>query len=259
MRKTKTGTFLKQKSYVIAAVIMLAAVFGMTGIYYSQQSKEQEEQLAKEQQEKVQQAKAEDEARAKAAEEAAREKALQQAEEETQNQKTEAVSGIIPPKQQEPQEAAEMESQTEGAPQVQELHFDAAQDLGWPLQGNVIMNYSMDQTVYFATLDQYKYNPAVVIQADVNTPVNSVAQGQITALDTNEETGVTMTVDLGDNYSAVYGQLKDVSLNAGDYVEAGQVLGYVGEPTKYYSLEGTNLYFQLLKDGEPVDPMEYLQ
>ena len=29
----------------------------------------------------------------------------------------------------------------------------------WPVSGTVLMNYSMDKTVYFATLDQYKYNP----------------------------------------------------------------------------------------------------
>ena len=53
MRSRKTG--LRQKSYVIAAVIMLAAAFGMTGIYYSQQNKKQEAKLAKEQEEIKQQ------------------------------------------------------------------------------------------------------------------------------------------------------------------------------------------------------------
>jgi len=33
----------------------------------------------------------------------------------------------------------------------------------------------------------------------------------------------------------------------------------VGEPTKYYTLEGSNLYFQLLKDDDPVNPMDFLE
>ena len=45
----------------------------------------------------------------------------------------------------------------------------------------------------------------------------------------------------------------------GDYVEAGHVLGYLAEPTKYFAVEGCNLYFELLKDGLPVDPVEYFQ
>lgn len=64
---------------------------------------------------------------------------------------------------------------------------------------------------------------------------------------------------MGNGYSAVYGQLKDVQVQAGDYIAAGEPIGSLNEPTKYYSVEGTNLYFQVLKDGEPVDPMNFME
>jgi len=32
----------------------------------------------------------------------------------------------------------------------------------------------------------------------------------------------------------------------------------VSEPTKYYAVEGSNVYFQILKDGKPIDPEEIL-
>ena len=35
----------------------------------------------------------------------------------------------------------------------------------------------------------------------------------------------------------------------------GKLVGYIAEPTKYYSVEGSNLYFALQKDGEPLDPV----
>ncbi len=127
----------------------------------------------------------------------------------------------------------------------------------WPMEGNVILNYSMDSTIYFATLDQYKYNPAVIIAGEVNNKVYSVAKGKVIGLSNNEETGCTMTVDLGDGYRAIYGQLKEPNFAVGDYVESGHVLGYVAEPTKYYSVEGSNLYFALQKDGQPVDPVAF--
>ena len=38
---------------------------------------------------------------------------------------------------------------------------------------------------------------------------------------------------------------------------AGDILGYVDVPTKYYSKEGSNIYFDMTRDGKPVDPMEY--
>lgn len=249
MRSRKTG--LKQKSYVIAAVIMLAAAFGMTGIYYSQQNKKQEAQLAKEQEEAQQQA-------AKEKEEALKEEQQAKAEEEAKEQQTEAVSGIIPPQSNDFMDSPEVVAEKEPVAQETELHFDP-ENMSWPLQGNVIMNYSMDQTIYFATLDQYKYNPAIIIQAEVNTPVEAVAPGKVTSIETSAETGATVTVDMGDGYSAVYGQLKEISWNTGDEVAAGDIIGYVSEPTKYYSVEGTNLYFELMKDGAPVNPMEYLE
>ena len=59
-------------------------------------------------------------------------------------------------------------------------------------------------------------------------------------------------------YETVYGQLKELNFAKGDTPEAGQVLGYVSEPTKYYTTEGSNVYFQLKKDGKAVDPKEYL-
>ena len=139
------------------------------------------------------------------------------------------------------------------------LHFDPEDGMLWPMEGNVILNYSMDSTVYFATLDQYKYNPAVIIAGEVNNKVYSVAKGKVIGLSNNEETGCTMTVDLGDGYRAIYGQLKEPNFAVGDYVESGHVLGYVAEPTKYYSVEGSNLYFALQKDGQPVDPVAFFQ
>ena len=57
---------------------------------------------------------------------------------------------------------AENETAETGAG-VNALHFDPEDGMLWPMEGNVILNYSMDSTIYFATLDQYKYNPAVII------------------------------------------------------------------------------------------------
>ena len=97
-----------------------------------------------------------------------------------------------------------------------------------------------------------------LISSEVGSPVAAVANGKIVSVVNNEETGQTVTVDMGNGYQAVYGQLKDVPFQAEEYVSAGSVLGYISEPTKYYTKEGANLYFALSKDGVPLDPMQYL-
>ena len=138
------------------------------------------------------------------------------------------------------------------------LHFEAENGIIWPIEGTVLLDYSMDSSIYFPTLQQYQYNPAMVIQGEVNSKVYFVARGKITNIENNEETGCTVTQDLGDGYTAIYGQLKELNFKVGDIVESGQVVGYINEPTKYYAVEGANVYFQLLKDGKPQDPQELL-
>lgn len=138
------------------------------------------------------------------------------------------------------------------------LHFEPSKGLIWPVKGSVLLDYSMDSTIYFPTLQQYKYNPAMVLSGNVNDKVYFIAKGKITNIETNEVTGCTVTQDIGDGYTAVYGQLKELNFDVGDMVQSGQVVGYINEPTKYYSVEGSNVYFQLLKNGVPIDPEEIL-
>lgn len=135
-----------------------------------------------------------------------------------------------------------------------ELHFAQEQGLTRPAAGDILMHYNMDSSVYFATLDQYKYNPAVMIAAAEGDAVSVCADGKVISVFQNEEIGNAITLDLGDGYQATYGQLKDITVKEGSYVNRGDVLGCVAAPTKYYSVEGSNLYFSLTKDGAAVNP-----
>ena len=137
------------------------------------------------------------------------------------------------------------------------INFTEDSYILWPVNGAVIMSYSMDKTVYFQTLNQYKYNPAVIIEGAEGDQVLCGAPGIIKSIDVNAQTGTTVNVDIGNGYELLYGQLKEVPVKVGDYVEAKSVLGYVSQPTKYYSKEGCNVYFEMRKDGQPVNPVEY--
>ena len=153
----------------------------------------------------------------------------------------------------------EAENVSASASAVTKLNFSEDTLMEWPVHGSILRDYNMDQTVYFKSLDQYRYNPAVIIGAKVNDKVTSAAAGSVLDVSNNEVTGCTVTVNLGAGYKAIYGQLKEVSKKAGDYVAPGEVIGYISEPTKYYSEEGSNLYFELQKDDQPVDPMGYFK
>ena len=150
--------------------------------------------------------------------------------------------------------------QADTTPVKDSLNFKIDDGLLWPVQGNVIMNYSMDHTIYHATLMQFKCNPAIIIDAEVGTEVKTAADGIVTSIEKNEETGLTVTTDIGNGFSLVYGQLsEDSDLEVGDRLSEGEVIGTISEPSRYYTVEGSNLYFQVLKDGETVNPMLYLR
>jgi murein DD-endopeptidase MepM/ murein hydrolase activator NlpD len=139
------------------------------------------------------------------------------------------------------------------------LSFDVDAGLLWPVDGNVIMNYSMDHLVYYATLMQFKVNPAIIIDAEVGTEVKAATTGVITDIFDDPVTGLTVTMDIGDGYSLLYGQLANVDHKIGDRLSEGEVIGTINEPTKYYTVEGSNLYFMVLEGEETVNPMLYLR
>ena len=138
------------------------------------------------------------------------------------------------------------------------LDFTDNDTLVWPIVGNVLVNYSMDKTVYFATLQQYKYNPAIIIAATQGEGITAAADGQVTSVYEDPEIGMAVVVNLGDGYELTYGQLTDLTVAEGDVVTTGEIIGKVAEPTKYYSVEGCNVYFKLTKDGQPVNPLNRL-
>lgn len=136
--------------------------------------------------------------------------------------------------------------------------FSPSDVLAWPIEGNVILNYSMEQSIYFSTLDQYKYNPAIVISGNVGDEVRAAATGKVTSVKEEAQTGLTVTMDIGGGYELIIGQLDGVRVEEGQTVNKGELVGYVAEPSKYYVVEGPNVYFQMLKDGKPVNPLEYM-
>ena len=139
------------------------------------------------------------------------------------------------------------------------LSFTNNSILVWPVETNdIVIEFSMDTTTYFATLDMYKTSDAVCIRSSLNAPVYAAADGIVTANSYNEETGRFISMDLGNNYELTYGQLKDIQVDEGSAVAKGDLIGYISEPTKYYTVEGANLYLKLTCDGSAVDPLDYL-
>lgn len=167
------------------------------------------------------------------------------------SQKEEAVEG-------ETTEETVLEEAQETALNQPALSFSPEEGLVWPIVGKVLINYSMDKTVYFATLQQYKYNPALMIEASEGETITAAADGRVSSVFYDVQYGNCVSVELGDGYELTYGQLGNIELKEGDYMQVGDVVGTVAAPTKYFAEEGANVYFKLTQNGEPCDPLNQM-
>lgn len=138
-------------------------------------------------------------------------------------------------------------------------YFGEGDTLKWPIVGEILLDYSMDRAIYFPTMQQYRYNPSIVIAAEKGETITAAANATVEKIYYDAKTGNSVRFDLGNGYKLVYGQLEDIVLEEGQQVKAGDIVGNVAAPTIYYSEEGTNVYFALTKDGEPVNPLEQMQ
>ena len=136
---------------------------------------------------------------------------------------------------------------------IPSLCFEEGDPLSRPVSGEILLPYSMDGSIYIATLDQYKYNPATIFAAEVGENVIACADGRVASVANTPTLGESLVLELGGGFSVTYGQLENIAVQEGSYVKAGTVLGTIANPTKYYSLEGPNLYFEMKKDGTPVN------
>lgn len=141
---------------------------------------------------------------------------------------------------------------------IADYTFSEGSTLRWPVKGEIVLEYSMDSTIFFRSLNLYKCNPAINISSEPGSSVIASADGIVTDVYIDNDTGKTVSIAIGDSYVTTYALLNEVMVKNGDKVIAGQVLGTVSEPTACYLEEGPNLYFMLTKDNKPLDPTNYL-
>lgn len=138
--------------------------------------------------------------------------------------------------------------------------FEEDDTLLWPVDGDVVLKFSMDSTIWIPTLKSYRCNPAICISSAVGTEIKAAASGIVTEVVETKETGTNVIVDIGNGYTTVYGNVDNhLNLKKGDTVVAGEVIAKVAPATIFYSETGDNLYFRFEQDGKCIDPVMYME
>lgn len=152
------------------------------------------------------------------------------------------------------------------------FHADDAL-FAWPVQESIIYGYSdndVGSSFMNPTLDRTMRSFGLFLKTEQDAKVAVADHGTVLAV-TNYPTadiakdmdypqvGLAVIVDHGNDWKTVYGlHTGEASVKAGDVVQAGDIIGSVGKPSKDFSLTGSNLYFQVLKNDLPVNPKEKL-
>ena len=128
-----------------------------------------------------------------------------------------------------------------------------------PLAGETVSVFSMDALQYNETTGDWRTHDGVDIAATAGTAVVAASAGTVLSVEENGRLGVTVVISQQDGYETTYASLgEELSVAEGDTVSTGQQIGVVGNTSLTESGLGAHLHFSVTKDGEAVDPAEYL-
>lgn len=102
----------------------------------------------------------------------------------------------------------------------------------------------------------YRMHNGVDMACPAGTPIYASRGGQVTIATESDSAGFYVQINHGDGYRSVYMHMTHYIVSAGEYVTAGQIIGYVGNTGLS---KGNHLHFGISYNGEYVNPMEYLQ
>ena len=147
------------------------------------------------------------------------------------------------------------------APRVETFEpFTEDDSLVWPVYGEIIMPFDSRRLVFDPTLDSWRSNDNIRIAAPEGEPVRAGADGRVVSIGRDVRRGNYVTIDHGNGWVITYAQLMETPMVAeGDVVRTGQVIGGVGQPSIFGSLNGTHVHLRVTRDDEPVNPYELLQ
>jgi len=95
----------------------------------------------------------------------------------------------------------------------------------------------------------------MLIAAKPGSAVAAVGYGRVAYADWLKGYGLIAIVDHGDGYLSLYAQCEALLKDVGDWVEPGEAIAHAGASG---GRRDAGVYFELRKDGQPVDPAGWL-
>ena len=120
----------------------------------------------------------------------------------------------------------------------------------WPTDGGYVSSSFGGRSNPFSGYGR-DWHPGIDIAVDYGTPVYASAAGYVQQAGWYGGYGNYIRLGHDFGYETAYGHMSRLAVSAGSFVKKGQVIGYVGS-TGYST--GPHLHFEVLKNGEQVNP-----
>ena len=109
---------------------------------------------------------------------------------------------------------------------------------------------------YHPISGKYKMHHGVDLYSFEGDPIVATRGGVVTTADYQAGgAGYYVTINHGDGFSSTYMHMTHYEVKKGDYVTAGQVIGYVGSTG---GSTGPHLHFGIFYNGSSVNPVDYV-
>ncbi len=120
----------------------------------------------------------------------------------------------------------------------------------WPVVGIVTSDYG-----WRTFRGRREFHTGIDISAPYGSPVSVSADGRVIYVGWLSGYGKTVIVYHGYGFVTLYGHLADYSVNYGDRVVKGQIIGRVGMTGR---TSGPHLHYEVIKYGNRQNPIAYL-
>ena len=122
-----------------------------------------------------------------------------------------------------------------------------------PLKGRILNKFGRKRVKEYESYIVYN---GINVRAPRGTPVQAVFDGKVLYTGELEGYGNLVIVGHGKEYHSLYGHLDSIKVAANKVVKTGEVIALSGDSG---SLEGETLYFELRKNGKPIEPVRWFR
>ncbi len=163
-------------------------------------------------------------------------------------------------KKEEPKNSEESKKTSQSLEDVPKKTNDSSNFIK-PTEGKIITQHSNGELVNWKVTGDWRTHDGVDILAKKNTPVKAVSNGVVTDIKNEDSTwGLCVTVDHKNGFKSVYkGLSEQIQVKLDQNINAGDVIGTVGNSNKIEGNLDEHLHFMLEKDGEWVNPAKYIK